>query len=188
MKSSSSQVLRGGAAKAGVVVAVGQPTMPFIIRGEAPDRHPQCVHRVVVAPAPGHPLRAGGGVRAPVGGRVGIGPVARARPLPRVPEQVLDPGGPGPGRPEVASLGGVVGAPDDRPLGIRRLVAPRVAAPVEPAGRLLPLGLAGASRNRATSRFVTLLRSSQKSRTYTRCIGPSSGTVESLPIQKRAGL
>src|SRR5258705_10531435 len=108
MTSSSSQVLRGGAAKAGVVVAVGQPTAPSIIRGEAADRYPQCVHGVVVTPAPDHASGVERRLLAPVVGPVGLGPVGRARPPPPVAEQTLAARWAGPRWPEVPALGGVV--------------------------------------------------------------------------------
>src|SRR5258708_21345512 len=105
MTSSSSQVLRGGAAKAGVVVTVGQPTAPSIIRGEAADRHPQCVHGVVVTPAPDHASGVERRLLAPVVGPVGIGPVGRARPLPQAAEQILAAGRSGPAWPTLAPPG-----------------------------------------------------------------------------------
>src|SRR5689334_406313 len=143
MTSSSSQVLRGGAAKAGVVVAVSQPATSPIIRGEATDRHAQRVDRVVVARAADHSPGIGRRVLAPVVGPVRVGPVGGGRPLAQVAEQVLHPARAFAGRAPVAALGGVVGASHHRARVGRRLVAPRVAAAVCTACRLLPLRLGG---------------------------------------------
>src|SRR5690348_8892741 len=92
MTSSSSQVLRGGAAKAGVGVTAGQPATPSIIRGEAADRHAVCVRGVVEARAPDDPALVERGLLASVVGTVWVGPVGGARPLPEAAEQVLHPG------------------------------------------------------------------------------------------------
>src|SRR5581483_1397030 len=90
MASSSSEVLRGGTAKAGVVVAVSQPATALIIRGQPADRHAQRVERIVVARAPDDPAGLERRALAAVVGAVRVGPVGGGRPLAEVAEQVLD--------------------------------------------------------------------------------------------------